>query len=91
MAMAEMVGERGKVIGIEKHPQLTQLSVRNVRAGAPHWLEKGVVEVRCLGRLIEHCATNQSLHPSLALAAAIDGTTSPFRKPCSASANLLIT
>lgn len=35
-----------QVIGIEKHPELAEMSVANVRSATPHLLESGVIEVR---------------------------------------------
>jgi protein-L-isoaspartate(D-aspartate) O-methyltransferase len=46
-AMGVMVGDEGKVIGVEKHAELAQLSIVNVRRDHPELLDKGVVEVRC--------------------------------------------
>ncbi|EFN60177.1 hypothetical protein CHLNCDRAFT_133686 [Chlorella variabilis] len=55
-AMGLMVGEAGKVIGIEKHPELAAQSVKNVRADHPELLDNGVVELRAgnvLGDVLE--------------------------------------
>ena len=40
-----MVRPGGKVIGIEKHPELAEQSVINVRGATPELLEEGVIEV----------------------------------------------
>ncbi|PRW60862.1 hypothetical protein C2E21_1329 [Chlorella sorokiniana] len=45
-AMGLMVGDEGKVIGVEKHAELAQLSIVNVRRDHPELLDKGVVELR---------------------------------------------
>jgi protein-L-isoaspartate(D-aspartate) O-methyltransferase len=45
-AMGVMVGDEGKVIGVEKHAELAQLSIVNVRRDHPELLDKGVVELR---------------------------------------------
>jgi protein-L-isoaspartate(D-aspartate) O-methyltransferase len=42
-----MVGRGGgKVVGIEKHPELATQSLSNVRNAAPELLDEGIVEVK---------------------------------------------
>jgi protein-L-isoaspartate(D-aspartate) O-methyltransferase len=45
-AMGVMVGDTGKVVGIEKHPELVEQSIGNVRHDHPELLDDGVVELR---------------------------------------------
>lgn len=45
-AMALMVSPGGKVIGIEKHPELAEQSKQNIRAAMPDMLDSGVLEIR---------------------------------------------
>jgi len=45
-AMALMVAPNGKVIGIEKHPELAEQSVQNIRAAMPDVLDSGLVDIR---------------------------------------------
>ena len=44
--MALMVGDGGKVVGVDMYPELVEQSVRNVSAALPRLLDGGVVEVR---------------------------------------------
>lgn len=50
-AMGMMVGDTGKVVGIEKHPELVEKSIANVRKDHPKLLEDGVVEL-CAGNVL---------------------------------------
>lgn len=52
-AMALMVGETGKVIGIEKHPELVRDSIDNVKHFNPGLLDSGRVVV-CLKNIKLH-------------------------------------
>lgn len=45
-AMALMVRPGGKVIGIEKHPELAEFSQRHMREAMPELLDSGLVELR---------------------------------------------
>ena len=45
-AMALMVRPDGKVIGIEKHPELAEFSQRHMRQSMPELLDSGLVELR---------------------------------------------
>lgn len=45
-AMALMIKPNGKVIGVEKHPELTEFSTRNIMTVSPELLESGLVELR---------------------------------------------
>jgi len=45
-AMALLVSPGGKVIGIEKHPELAEQSIENIRAAMPDMLDSGLVEIR---------------------------------------------
>ena len=45
-AMALMVQPNGKVIGVEKHHELTEFSKRNIMAVSPDLLDSGLVELR---------------------------------------------
>ena len=41
--MAELVGQSGKVVGIEHIPELVEQSKRNIKRGNPDLLESGRV------------------------------------------------
>ncbi|KAL6075890.1 Protein-L-isoaspartate(D-aspartate) O-methyltransferase, variant 2 [Balamuthia mandrillaris] len=45
-AMGHMVGENGKVIGIEYVEELVELGKQNLRKDSPELLEKGIVEIK---------------------------------------------
>lgn len=64
-AMGLMVGGTGKVIGIEKHPELAQESVANVRRDHPELLDSGVLQLRAgnvLGNVLEHEEAFDAIH-----------------------------
>lgn len=44
--MGELVGESGRVAGVEKHRELTEHSTRNVTAAAPHLLKSGRISLQ---------------------------------------------
>lgn len=43
--MGMMMGEGGRVLGIERHPPLAQRSIASVRRAAPELLERGTVRL----------------------------------------------
>jgi len=56
-AMGTMVGPTGRVIGIEKHPELAEYSIQRMREYKPEMLESGLVELRAgnvLGDALEN-------------------------------------
>ncbi|PSC68503.1 L-isoaspartate(D-aspartate) O-methyltransferase [Micractinium conductrix] len=64
-AMGLMVGETGKVVGIEKHPELAALSVSNVRRDHPELLDGGAVQLRAgnvLGDVLEREEGFDAIH-----------------------------
>ncbi|KAL4855118.1 Protein-L-isoaspartate(D-aspartate) O-methyltransferase [Chlorella vulgaris] len=57
-----------KVIGIEKHPELAEQSVKNVQADHPELLDSGVVELRAgnaLGDVLEREEPFDAIHMAL--------------------------
>lgn len=69
VAMAHMVGASGKVFGIEKHPELTEVSIEHVRQAAPQLLESGVVELRA-GNVLGHVLDNEEPFDAIHVGAA---------------------
>ncbi|KAL4421899.1 hypothetical protein ABPG77_005183 [Micractinium sp. CCAP 211/92] len=64
-AMGIMVAPTGKVIGIEKHPELAEQSIRNVRVDHAELLDSGVVELRAgnvLGNVLEREEAFDAIH-----------------------------
>lgn len=58
-AMGVMVRPGGRVLGVEKHPELAAQSVANVRACVPELLDGGVIELRSGNVLGAHGAVEE--------------------------------
>lgn len=71
-AMALMVKPNGKVIGIEKHPELAELSIKNIRAAAPELLDSGVAELRAGNVLAEDVLDKNTLFDAIHVGAAAE-------------------
>lgn len=70
--MGTMVGEGGRVLGIERHPPLAQRSIASVRRAAPELLERGTVRLMAGNALDEALLDQHGPFDAIHVGAAAD-------------------
>ena len=77
-----MVGEGGRVLGIERHPPLAQRSIASVRRAAPELLERGTVSLMAGNALDEALLDQHGPFDAIHVGAAADDLPQVGYFPC---------